>query len=71
MFIKLTQIYSSTAQRTGGDLFINPDSIHHLQTGLLFNGVKATALATTRSDLYVAETPEQIMSLIEGDEEDI
>ena len=71
MFIKLTQVYNTTANKTGGDLFIDSNSIHHMQTGLLFNGLSVTAIATTRSDLYVTETPAQIISLIEGEEEDI
>jgi hypothetical protein len=70
MFIKLTQIYRAKAEDTGGDLFVNPDHIISMQTGLLINGVKATALTVTLEGyLYVAETPEQITARIEGDDE--
>ena len=69
MFIELTQVYRDTAKKTGGQLFVNPNSLLHMQTGLLVNGVKVTALAVAPSGtLYVTETPEQIMALIGGDD---
>ncbi len=64
MFIELTQVYRATQQDHGGRLFINPNHIISMQTGLLFNNVPTTALAVTLNGyLYVAETPEQIMAL--------
>jgi hypothetical protein len=73
MFIKLTEIYRFGEPDNGGVLFVNPDHIVSMQTGLSINGVKVTTLNITLEIFvhYVAETPEQIMALIEGDEEDI
>jgi hypothetical protein len=67
MFIKLTQVYRTTSRHDtgGGDLFVNPEHIISMQTGLSINGVKVTALAVTLEGyLYVTETPEEIVALI-------
>jgi len=73
MFIKLTEIYRVGEPDNGGVLFVNPDHIVSMQTGVSLQGVKVTTLNITLESFvhYVAETPEQIMFLIEGDEEDI
>lgn len=71
MFIELTQVYRATQEDIGGRLFINPSIIIAMQTGLVANGVKATALTLPLAGyIYVSETPEQIMALIEGPEEE-
>jgi hypothetical protein len=69
--IELTQIYKAAHDGRKGRYFLNPDHIVALQTGFLFNGQKATAITLPVDGyIYVAETPHQIIDLIEGDEEE-
>lgn len=68
MFIELTQVYRASQQTLGGRLFVNPNHIISMQTGLVCNNVPTTALAVTLDGyLYVAETPEQIMALLDAE----
>lgn len=56
-------------------VFVNPEHIVTMQTGYSIRGEKATGIALPLEGcsamLFVAETPHQIMELIEGPEEDI
>lgn len=75
-FIQLTVIDRTTFQPDAPNrrVFVNPEQIVTMQTGYSIRGEKATGISLPlegcNAMLFVAETPHQIIDLIEGDEEE-